>query len=85
MIIDGELQELTNVELDYYEHLFKNQSALESGQHDLNQIYYKARSKLKNLMKELLLEDKFEQLDNQYSHASSEKAADTLIKLLFRC
>lgn len=60
VVIEGKLQELTTVELDYYLQLFKNKVALESGVHNLDQIYFKARSKLKTLMKELLLRDKFD-------------------------
>ena len=76
---------LSRVELDYYIQLFKNKAALESGEHPLDVIYFKARQMLKTMMHEMLLDDKFDQFDSVYYRQKKDIDGDSLEKLLHRC
>ena len=44
---------MNDAETDYYVNLFKNPATIESGQHELQIIFHKARTSLKSCMKDL--------------------------------
>lgn len=58
--------ELPSAEMDYYLALFQNKQTLESGVHNIEEIYAKALSTLKSAMRQLLLSDKFAQVQKFY-------------------